>query len=153
MSLLHSTRKNFAVGIAWFNLFHIQAYITIPFPTPPKRDNFSAVISCQQEFQQINLLYKIWSFHGCDYEECHSWNSISCSSCKNRRPGGTYRHSQRATVASYCNVFLVFWLFSPLRWRRYVPPKRLFLQETHGVKSQNTTFLNTFIGLDINSVY
>jgi hypothetical protein len=34
-------------------------------------------------------------------------------------------------------------LFSPWRCRRYVPPKRLLLQEPHGDTSQKTIF---FIG-------
>jgi hypothetical protein len=30
-------------------------------------------------------------------------------------------------------------VFPPLRWKRYVPPIRRFLQEPHGVTSQKTT--------------
>jgi hypothetical protein len=43
--------------------------------------------------------------------------------------------SNRRTL---CSVFLVHRFFSPWWWRRYVPPKCLFLQEPHG--SQKTTF-------------
>jgi hypothetical protein len=41
-------------------------------------------------------------------------------------------------------TFLVHGLLSPWWWRRYVPPKRLFLQEPHGVTSQKTPFF-TFL--------
>jgi hypothetical protein len=31
-------------------------------------------------------------------------------------------------------------IFLPLRWRRYVPPKRRFTQDLHGITSQKTAF-------------
>jgi hypothetical protein len=34
----------------------------------------------------------------------------------------------------------VYWFLSPWLWRRYVPPKRLFLQEPLGVTFQKTPF-------------
>jgi hypothetical protein len=37
-------------------------------------------------------------------------------------------------------VFLACWLFSPWWYRGYVPLKRRFLQEPHGVTSQKTAF-------------
>jgi hypothetical protein len=38
------------------------------------------------------------------------------------------------------NVFLVPWFWSPWWLRRYVPPRRRFLQEPHGVTFQKTAF-------------
>jgi hypothetical protein len=46
--------------------------------------------------------------------------------------------SQRATVTA--NVVLIRSLFSTWRWRRYIPPKRQFLQEQHGATPQKTAF-------------
>jgi hypothetical protein len=45
-------------------------------------------------------------------------------------------------VASNCSTMLlrVRSLFSPRRWRRYVNPKRLFLQEPNGVTYQKMAF-------------
>jgi hypothetical protein len=37
-------------------------------------------------------------------------------------------------------LFLVHWFLSPWCWRRYVPPKRRFLQEPHDVTFQKTAF-------------
>jgi hypothetical protein len=48
---------------------------------------------------------------------------MPCGSCKNRRFGGTYRLNHQGD-----------------KNRRYVPPKRLFLQEPHSVTSQKTAF-------------
>jgi hypothetical protein len=46
-----------------------------------------------------------------------------------------------ASVASYgLKLFLVHRFLSPWWWRRYVPPKHRFLQEPHGVTSQEMVF-------------
>jgi hypothetical protein len=43
---------------------------------------------------------------------------------------------------------------SPWWWRRYVPPKRQFLQEPHGITSQKTAlFINVFNWILIIGVY
>jgi hypothetical protein len=54
----------------------------------------------------------------------------SCGSCKNRHTGGTL------TTA---NVFLVCWLFSPWRWRWYVPPK-LGSYESHSASDSRRRY-------------
>jgi hypothetical protein len=73
------------------------------------------------------------------------WDVTTCASCKNRRFGGTYmvflRNVRRLLVTA--NVFLVHRLLSLWWRRRYVPPKRRFLQESHGVTSQKTLRRNS----------
>jgi hypothetical protein len=75
------------------------------------------------------------------------WDVMPCGSCKNRRFGGTYLHhpsgkNPRARCFT-CQLLLTLfpsrWFF-PLWWWRYVPLKRRFLQEPHGVTSQKTPF-------------
>jgi hypothetical protein len=58
------------------------------------------------------------------------WDVSPCGSCKDRHFGGTYRSllQSLATV----DMLLVRLLFSPWRWRWYIPSKRPFLQEPHG---------------------
>jgi hypothetical protein len=46
----------------------------------------------------------------------------------------------RGTRIGELALFLVHRFLSPWLWRRYVPPKRRFLQEPHVVTSHNTTF-------------
>jgi hypothetical protein len=41
------------------------------------------------------------------------------------------------------NTMLLLILFFPWLWRRYVPTKRRFLEEPHGVASQNTAFFKS----------
>jgi hypothetical protein len=69
---------------------------------------------------------KIWDFHCGDYEECLVLGCAPCSSCVN------------------CSHLLTLlprsWICLPWRWRRYVPPKRPFIQELRGTASQKTTF-------------
>jgi hypothetical protein len=93
------------------------------------------------------------------------WDVTPCGSCKNRRFGGTYRFhhqgdknqrtrnlavtrnearceeisSQRVSLRLTAK-FLVLRFLSPWWWKRYVPPKRRFLQDPHGVTSQKTQF-------------
>jgi hypothetical protein len=64
------------------------------------------------------------------------WNVTPCGSGKDRRIGGTYRLQHQGEN----NQPAMLILFT-LMMRLHVPPKRLFLQEPHGAKSQNTAFL------------
>jgi hypothetical protein len=48
--------------------------------------------------------------------------------------------SSRRTLQRNTMLFLVSRFLSPCWWRRYVHPKRRFLQEPHGLTSQKTTF-------------
>jgi hypothetical protein len=72
------------------------------------------------------------------------WEVTLCGSCKNRPFGGTQRlHNQGDKNRWTKNKLALFLVhrFLSLWWRRrYVPPKRRFLQEPHGLTSQNTTF-------------
>jgi hypothetical protein len=78
------------------------------------------------------------------------WDVAPCRSCLDRRFGGTYRlHLQGRKIRERgpsvaCSHLLTLVphsrTFLPWRWRRYVPPKRRFTQELHGVTSQKTAF-------------
>jgi hypothetical protein len=73
------------------------------------------------------------------------WNVMPCSSCKKSdvlevRITSIFREKG----ISELETTLPHWFFSPWRWRRYVPPKRRFLQELHSVTSQKTAFLNFY---------
>jgi hypothetical protein len=50
------------------------------------------------------------------------------------------RISELGITLAVTSVFLVHWFLSPWWRRRYVTPKRRFLQEPHGVTSQKTQF-------------
>jgi hypothetical protein len=74
----------------------------------------------------------------CNFNKSEIPCTNRCGSCKNRRFGGTYRLIFRveiiselgtSAVSSNCNIV-----------RTDVPPKRRFLQEKHGVTSQDATF-------------
>jgi hypothetical protein len=58
------------------------------------------------------------------------WDLTLCDSCKNRRFGGTYRlhhpSDKNRRARNVSSLILV---------RPYIPPKRWFLQEPHGVTS------------------
>jgi hypothetical protein len=72
---------------------------------------------------------KILGFHGGDYEECRllgcGAGEILCAIC-----------SPLLTLVPRSRIFL------PWRWRRYVPPKRRFIQDLHGATSQKTAFFS-----------
>jgi hypothetical protein len=51
-----------------------------------------------------------------------------------------FPHTELIGSSSLITLFLTRRFLSSRQWRRYVPPKRLFLQEPHGVTSQKTTF-------------
>jgi hypothetical protein len=64
-----------------------------------------------------------------------------CGSCRTdvseEHIASIFRVLQTLAIA---NIFLVRWLLSLWRWRRYIPPKTGFLQKPHGDTSQETTF-------------
>jgi hypothetical protein len=75
------------------------------------------------------------------------WDVAPCTSCVNRRFGGTYRLHLQGRKIRERGTSLSRWLlvprsliFLPLRCRRYVPLKRRFTQEIHGATSKKTTF-------------
>jgi hypothetical protein len=49
-------------------------------------------------------------------------------------------------------LFLAHRFLSPWRWRRYVPPKRRFLLEPHGVTSQKTQFFKSYEACFVHSI-
>jgi hypothetical protein len=53
---------------------------------------------------------------------------------------GEATHRFCASVASCLLTFVPRRFLSPSSWRLYIPPKRPFLQEPHGVTSQKTAF-------------
>jgi hypothetical protein len=71
------------------------------------------------------------------------WEVMQCGSCKSLHFGVTNRlhdqgeKNQRARIA----LFLARWLFRSWWCRRFVTPKCLFLQEPHGVTSEETAFI------------
>jgi hypothetical protein len=80
-------------------------------------------------------------------------NSIFWDTCKNRLFGGTYRlnhqggknQQARNNISSNwlsytANVVPSSPILVTLMIERYIPPKRRFLQEPHGVTSQKTAF-------------
>jgi hypothetical protein len=106
------------------------------------------------------MLCKIWDFHGSDYEECRLLGyKIPVRTSQETH----YVSATEPSRLMLCNIevftavtmknavfwdvtpcdsnsfwllltpFLARWLLSPWRWRRYVPPKRWFSQEPHGV--------------------
>jgi hypothetical protein len=82
------------------------------------------------------------------------WDVAPCRYYVNRRFRGTYRlHLQgriknlwamiqrEQAAATWSRWFLARGFFLlPWRWRRYVPPKRRFIQYLHGATSQKTAF-------------
>jgi hypothetical protein len=48
--------------------------------------------------------------------------------------------SNGSTLQRNTMLFLACWFSSPLWWRRYVPPKRWFLQEPHYITSKKMEF-------------
>jgi hypothetical protein len=73
------------------------------------------------------------------------WDETLCGSCKNRRFGGTYRTIIRVKRISELGTTLAV-TSSPILFTLMilatVPPKRRFLQESHGVTTQKTAFVN-----------
>jgi hypothetical protein len=86
------------------------------------------------------------------------WDVAPCRSCVNRRFGGTYwLHLQDRKIRER-GTSVRMWLqtespveniqlyiFLPWRWSPYVPPKRRFTQDLHGVTSQKTFFIVTAV--------
>jgi hypothetical protein len=50
------------------------------------------------------------------------------------------RISTRRLLTLVLRLRIFFFILLPLRWRRYVPPKRLLTQYLHGATSQKTAF-------------
>jgi hypothetical protein len=76
---------------------------------------------------------------------------MSCSSEKGRRFGGTSLPSsvsssklsnKPAEVGSKLNLFLAELILRLWRWRRFVPPKRQAVSESHRVRTQNAVLFN-----------
>jgi hypothetical protein len=77
------------------------------------------------------------------------WDMMPCGSHKNRCFGGTYRHHHQGDRNRSLLLLLVTVNVVPsspirviLMMRRYVHPKRRFLQEPYGVTSQKTQFFS-----------
>jgi hypothetical protein len=85
------------------------------------------------------------------------WDMAQCGSCNNWRFEGTYglhhqwKENQQArktvavtrswsTLRRNTSLFPALFFLSPRWCRRCTPPKRRFLQESHGVTSQKTAF-------------
>jgi hypothetical protein len=49
-------------------------------------------------------------------------------------------HQYSVQYAATCSRWFLARGFLPRRWRRYIPPKRLFTQDLHDATSQNTAF-------------
>jgi hypothetical protein len=69
------------------------------------------------------------------------WDVAPCRSCVNRRFRVSYRLHLRGRKIRWLRTLVPrSRIFLPWRWRRYVPPKRRFIQDLHGAVSQNTAF-------------
>jgi hypothetical protein len=70
------------------------------------------------------------------------WDVTPFGSCKNRvseeRSASIIRVTRIGELATWAETSNRYRL---RRWKRYVPPKRRFFQEPHGVTSQKTAFL------------
>jgi hypothetical protein len=82
------------------------------------------------------------------------WNMMTYDSCKNQRFGRTYYFLHQVAKISEPETKLSVTSnsISPRPpnvshwwWRRYVPLKRRFLHEPHGLTFQKTTFFNIFL--------
>jgi hypothetical protein len=84
---------------------------------------------------KIPKLYKTWGFHGSDYEDCSLLGCYAMWLCKKCVSSAAY-------IGCYLllTLFLVHWFLSPWWWRHYIPLKRRFLQETHGITFHKTAF-------------
>jgi hypothetical protein len=97
-------------------------------------------------------LCNIWGFHGCDYEEYRLlrydtvwflWDSEERTASIIR----VNRINKVGTILAERNIwsrlqtlFLARWFFTAWWWRRYVPLKRRFWQELHGVITKKVAF-------------
>jgi hypothetical protein len=92
-------------------------------------------------------------FTGVTMKNAVFWDVTPCRSCVNRRFGGTYRllqgrkiYEQGTSVSCWAPAHIgSSQIFLPWRWRRYVPPKRLFTQVLHGGTSQKMAFFSRFV--------
>jgi hypothetical protein len=91
-----------------------EEYRLLGYKNPVRTSQETHYLSRDQPVNSIQITV----FHGSDYEECCLLGCGAVSLFRNRR--------------------LVPKLFSPWRWRRYIPPKRRFLQEPHAITSHNT---------------
>jgi hypothetical protein len=68
------------------------------------------------------------------------WDVAPCTSCVNRRLGGTYRlHLQGRKIRERGNS-VISHLLTLVPRSRYVSPKRRFTQDLHGATSQKMAF-------------
>jgi hypothetical protein len=125
---------------------------------PHRRHNTSPLQSlaglCCERFEVARTLTMKNSFYG---------DVAPCGSCENRRLGGKYRfhrqggNNQRAnfTRSVFELLFTVNVVFSSLilfmlMMRRYLSPKRRFLEEPHGATFQKVSFFNNVHGYIIH---
>jgi hypothetical protein len=102
----------------------------------------------------IVLFFSFSSFNDMDnpvpMKNAVFWGSAPCRSCVNRRFGGRYCLRLQGRKIRKRGASVSRWLqstagssladFLPWKWRRYLPPKRLFTQDLHGAKSQRAAF-------------
>jgi hypothetical protein len=85
---------------------------------------------------KLYQLCKIWGFHNGDYGECHLVGCALCRSC-------VYRYM--LTLVPRSRIFL------PWRWRRYVPPKRLFTRSAQRQIPEDCNFITWTINTGIRN--
>jgi hypothetical protein len=135
----------------------LNSYIYVVIEFSAKMDPFLNVVSINKKnnivTDFINTLPGNSSVNTVRHATIHEavknavfWDVAPCLSCVNRRFGGTYHlHLQgkkireRGTSVSK-QLQTRSRIFLPWRWRRYVPPKRRFVQERHGATSQKAAF-------------
>jgi hypothetical protein len=88
-------------------------------------------------------IFKIWGFHGGDYEECTS------SGLLRRVPLVRTDVSEELRVRRIVELGTMLAVTSN---RRTVLPQRRFLQESHGVTSQKTAFSSGYLFLSENNI-
>jgi hypothetical protein len=92
------------------------------------------------------------------------WDVTPRGSCENRLSGETYRPIRVKRISELgtalvaflrsvlqllviANVVLILLILFTRLWRRYIPPKRRFLKEPHGVASKKTAFFTVIFVL------
>jgi hypothetical protein len=118
--ILNVSVTAYRIFCRYLNCLHISVF----FPRKPSGRNHAEVRF--EVFTAVTMKNAVF------------WDVAQCSSSVNRRFGGTYRLYLQGRKIRERGTNVSRWL--PWRLRRFVPPKRRFTQELHGVTSQKKAF-------------